>query len=327
MNQITWYHGHLLLILVPVVFLCGALLIRRFIWQKRTAHLLGSKKLLKHFSVGKKLIKALLVSLGLLFLVLALARPQTKATEQTVAQEGRDVLIALDVSRSMLAQDVSPSRIERAKHKIKRLLTYLTAERVSLMIFSGFALVQCPFTADMDAFTSFLDLADVESTSSGTTALDKALDEALKRFNATAGRQQKLMVLFTDGEDFSTNLDDIRSQAEELGLHIFIVGVGTPAGAPIPLYNEKGELKGHQENEDGVVITRLNEKFLYDLAQQTGGVYIHMTENDDDIKKLVLQIQRFKKQRLDDTTYAQKNEQYCWCAGISFLCLLTEWIL
>ncbi len=172
-------HPTLLLMLMPFVFGLGILLIRRYMWQKRTAKLLGGAKALMNFSFIRKFLKVLLLVVSLIFLVIALARPQWGEVTQTVSQEGRDVLIALDISRSMLAQDLAPSRIEAAKTKIKELLTRFTAERVSLLVFSGIALVQCPFTSDMQAFLNFLDLADVEAISTGTTAIDQALSTAI----------------------------------------------------------------------------------------------------------------------------------------------------
>ncbi len=329
---IVWYNSSVLLFLLPLCVVVGVLLLRRYLWQKRTAHMLGADHkngtLLKHFSLFRKFMKALLLLLGLVFLSLALARPQWGESQQTVAQEGRDVLIALDISRSMLAQDTTPSRIEAAKEKIKQLITRLTAERVSLMVFSGIAVVQCPFTSDTQAFLNFLDLADVEAISSGTTALDKALNSAITMFEAVPGRKQRLMILFTDGEDFSIDLSGVEKKAQELGLRIFTVGVGTPEGAPIPLYDMKGVQQGHQKDEqDKLVITRLNEQLLSQLAQQTGATYIKMTSNDDDVQELVKEVQRFEKEKFEDKTFAIKEERYMLFAGLSALLLLVEWML
>ena len=205
------------LLVVLIVAFCGALLLlRRYLWQKRISKQLGGISMLKNFSQFRKFFKMILVSMSLLLLAIALARPQWGEVSQTVSQEGRDVLIALDISRSMLAQDILPSRIEAAKKKIKELLSRLTAERVSLIVFSGIALVQCPFTSDTHAFLNFLDLADVEAVSTGTTAIDAALSTAIKTFEDVPGRASRLLILLTDGEDFSTDLLGVEAQAAKV---------------------------------------------------------------------------------------------------------------
>ncbi len=321
----TWAAGYWLLILLPLVALLGIQLLRHYLWQKRTASQLGTAQL-KHFSLPKALIKAALRFFSLLFLVLAIARPQWGSKEQTIKQEGRDVLIALDISRSMLAQDNPPSRLEAAKKKIKQLIDRLTAERVSLMVFSGIAVVQCPFTTDTGAFLSFLDMADTEAVSSGTTALDKAIDLGIKTFKNMPDRKQRIMVLFTDGEDFSTD-QEVEQRAKEAGLHVFTVGVGTPEGAPIPLYNYRGVQQGHLKDNGTTVITKLNEARLAKLAQQTNGKYVRLTSNDDDITTLVNQIHRFEKEQFDDKTFTAERDRYALFAGVSLLLLIIDWIL
>ncbi len=323
--MITWAAQSWFVLLIPLVGVLGVVFVRHYLWQKRTAHQLGSE-LLKNFSVRRAFIKTLLRFLSVLFLVLAIGRPQWGTSEQVVEQEGRDVLIALDVSRSMLAQDNKPSRLDAAKTKIKQLLDRLTAERVSLMIFSGIAVVQCPFTSDTGAFMSFLDMADVETISSGTTAIDKAVALGIKTFEDLPGRKHRIMVLFTDGEDFSTD-EKVSQQAKEAGLHLFTVGVGTPEGAPIPLYNHQGKQQGHLRDNGTTVITKLNEHRLAMLAQQTDGRYIRMEDGDNDIGTLVSEIHRFEKEKFDDMIFSSERERYALFAGLSFMFLLVEWIL
>lgn len=318
--------------LMTVLFVCviglAGLLIKRYAWQKKTAALLGGEKTLRYFSRARKRIKIMLLVSGLIFLSIALARPQWSEVKQTISQEGRDVLIALDISRSMLAQDLEPSRIQVAKSKIRDLLSKLTAERVSLLVFSGMAYVPCPFTSDMHAFLSFLDLADVEIESTGTTALDKALNVAIKTFDAVPSRKSRILILFTDGEDFSTDLIDVESKARDQGIHIFTVGVGTSEGAPIPLLDEHGNLQGHQKDAQGnVVITRLNDQLLQQLAQKTGGQYLRITKTDEDVAALIKAVQRFEKEKFDDKTFATKEERYVPFAFLSALLLLVEWMI
>ena len=183
---------------------------------------------LRNVSLSKQLLKSVLIAIGFLFLCLALLRPQWNKSEETIMQEGRDLYIALDISRSMLATDCEPNRLIFAKEKIKRLVKQLSCERVGLILFSGSAFVQCPLTSDYSAFFLYLDAVDAELISSGTTALDQAIQQALNSFAATPDRKSKLLVLFTDGEDFSNNLHDMKKAATEAQLSIFTIGVGTP---------------------------------------------------------------------------------------------------
>ena len=243
-------------------------------------------------------------------------------------QEGRDLFIALDVSRSMLARDYEPDRLNFAKKKIKRLLHTLDCERVGLLLFSGTAFVQCPLTSDHAAFTMFLDSVDVETISSGTTALDLAIKKVLEAFGQNPDRKNKLLVLYTDGEDFSSNLAGVKRQAHQEGLHIFTMGVGTPEGAPIPLLDEKGKPKGHQLDQKGaVVISRLNEGILHTLAADSGGAYIRLTQDDTDIKALMRQVQQFEKEQLEDKKFATLEEQYPYFLLISLISFALEWLL
>lgn len=303
------------------------LLGKHFVWQRKTITVLGEMNL-RNVSLMRRSLSGLLLASALVFLLLALARPQWDDLRQMVSQEGRDVLIALDISRSMLAQDMKPSRLEFAKNKIKRLVESLKAERVALMIFSGSPFIQCPFTTDTNAFMSFLDAVDVETISSGTTAFDKAIMKALEMFKAMPLHKHPLMVIVTDGEDFSGHLEGVNKQAKELGLSIFTLGIGTPEGAPIPLYTDEGVQQGHQKDENGaVVITRLHEQLLRSLAAETGAEFIKATEDGSDIRALVTGVQRFEKEKFADTSVVAKQEHYWYFAALSLLSLLLEWVV
>ncbi len=329
---ITWASAHYFFILIPLVMLTLILLIRRYVWQKSRVSLLvaphHAQRLLRHFSLSKEKVKAGLLAAALIFLALALARPQWKDKQEIVEQHGRDVLIALDISRSMLAADVPPSRLEYAKNKIKKLVQALTAERVGLIVFSGAPFVQCPLTADTSAFLTFLETTDAETISGGTTALDQAVQKALDVFSRMATKKHKLLVIFTDGEDFSLQLEGIKQKAQAMGLHIFTVGIGTPEGAPIPLLDEQGVSQGHQKDEQGrIVISRLNEGLLQKLSQESGAFYVRGTSDDKDIAALLKRIQSFEKEKFEDKRIAAKQEKYYYFAACALACMLLEWLL
>lgn len=328
-NEITWgapAHSIWLLSAVIVVLL----LCYRYKKQRTIQNFLvgANIQFLRNVSHKKQLFKCFLLSVGFLFLCIALLRPQWSKTEETVIQTGRDVYIALDISRSMLAADCKPNRLVCAKEKIKRLLKKLSCERVGLILFSGSAFVQCPLTSDYAAFNLYLDAVDAELISSGTTALDQAIRQALTSFAAVPERKSKLLVLFTDGEDFSHNLNDIKQESVDAQLSIFTVGVGTIDGAPVPLFDEHGVLIGHQKNnQGGVVISRLNEGILRALSHDAGGSYIHVTDNDDDITALVRSVNSFDKENLGDRKISRYEDQYHYFLLVSFICFVLEWLL
>jgi Ca-activated chloride channel family protein len=316
---------------LPLFFVALLLLIYRLIKKQRSVKKLTGLRLtglVRNFSVPRNIIKMVCMSLGILCLLIALLHPQWSRKEQVVSQRGRDVFIALDVSRSMLATDCAPNRLACAKEKIKKLVRSLSCERVGLILFSGSAFVQCPLTDDYGAFFMFLDQVDVETISSGTTALDQALKITLDAFAGMPKKKNKLLIIFTDGEDFSSNLRGLKQQAQEANLRIFAFGVGTSEGAPIPLFDEHGKSTGHQKDEYGkIVISRLNDGILRTLAQDAGGKYLSVTQDSSDVHQLVSSIESFEKEHLDDKSVSELEEQYQYFLLASFFLFALEWLL
>lgn len=300
--------------------------------KSKIIQLLASPKwrssLVLHASKSIFFIKTLLFIIGLAFLFIAFLRPAWGKKEEVVAQEGRDLLIALDVSKSMLAQDRVPNRLEFAKAKIKKLVNSLECERVGLIIFAGSTIVLCPLTTDYKTFFMFLDQVDAQTISSGTTALDQAIQKSIAIFEDMPTKKHKLLVMFTDGEDFSSNLAGVKSKAVNLGLTIFTLGLGTQEGAPIPLYDDHGEPLGHQKDEKGsIVISRLNEGILKALARETGGSYLLAQDNNDDIHTLIQQVQHYEREAIEDKRFSNLIERYSYFVGASLVCFALEWLL
>lgn len=329
MSGIHWaaMHNVWYFLSAGIVFL---LLIVRYQKKKEAQKVLvgNNHEFLKNISSQKQIVKMVLMTIGVLFLCIALLRPQWDKSEDTIMQEGRDLYIALDISRSMLATDCVPNRLTFAKEKIKRLVKKLSCERVGLILFSGSAFVQCPLTCDYGAFFLYLDAVDAELISSGTTALDQAIRQALNSFAAIPDRKSKLLALFTDGEDFSHNLHDIKQEAVDAHLSIFTLGVGTPEGAPVPIFDAHGKLIGHQKDkQENVVISRLNEDILHTLSQDAGGSYIRAVDGDDDIAMFIRLVNSFDKEMLAERKHSRYEDQYHYFLLISFICFVLEWLL
>lgn len=306
------------------------ILVHRLLKTKRVVFaLVGTHvALLKNYSYKRHVVRIFLFAIALISFFIAFLRPQWHEKEHAVEHQGREVLVALDISKSMCAADCSVNRLHAAKEKIKLLVKALDSERVGLILFSGMAFLHCPFTADYYAFESFLDIVSVESFSTGTTAFDVALAEALRVFERTPSKKTRVCVLFTDGEDFSSQLDRIKDQARQEEMRIVAVGVGTTYGAPIPDLDARGIQQGHITDEQGaIVISRLNEESLSLLASDIGGCYVRMTEDLSDIEKIKKYIMSFETDVFEDKMVIQKEDQYSWFALVSFLALFIEWFL
>jgi len=317
---------------LPVLCIPVALYVYDLLKKRALIRMIAPQKVrslvLSNFSPLKKIMKTLCGIGGLACLWLALARPAVPEKVTTVGQEGRDLLIAIDISRSMLAQDRAPNRLTFAKQKIRELIEQLQVERVGLIVFSGSTFVQCPLTHDYGAFLMYLDQLDVETISSGTTAIDQAIICALDAFEVVGDRKHKLLALFTDGEDFSSNLSAVKRQAQEQNMHIFTIGVGTTQGAPIPLYDIRGNNIGHQKDGRGsIVISRLNEGILKNLANDSGGQYLLATEDAHDVMQIARSVATFEKERLYDASCQQVVEYYHYPLVASFIFYALEFVL
>lgn len=328
--KITWGALQRLPLIIVPFFIAGVLIYRRVKILHRASFLTGIKfrHLITKNSTILSNIKVALYVMGLFFFIIALFKPMWDKKEETMMQEGRDLFIALDVSRSMLAQDCLPDRLTCAKQKIKQLVQSLESQRVALILFSGSAFVQCPLTSDYGAFFMFLDQVDVETISSGTTAIDQALKITLETIKTMAPKKHKLLALFTDGEDFSTHLSALKQNVIKENLKLFTFGVGSEQGAPIPLYDQRGVMIGHQKDvQSKIVISRLNNTLLESLAFDAGGVYIKMTENSDDIAHVTKTLNSLEKEAIEEKKVSHVQDRYYYPLFMSFFCLMVEWIV
>lgn len=315
-------------LLVGVIGLLYFSVTKKETWISKLVHKKWQTLLLKNYSQKTNRIKTGLLIVASLFIFLALLRPQWDDKEHSVAQEGRELFIALDISRSMLVEDIKPNRLTFAKSKIKRLLQLMPTDRVGLLVFSGDAVVQCPLTRDVGAFTMFLDQVDVESISLGTTSLENVIRKTLKTFSQMPARKNKILAIFTDGEDFSQDLSTLKEEAKEIGLHIFTYGVGTQQGGPVPIVDDTGNVTGYEQNEQkNVVISSLNPAMLQSLAYATDGKYISPTQSEEDLSELTKYVEQYEKEMFEDKELTKKEDRFSYFLGISFICLLLEWLL
>lgn len=283
----------------------------------------GKFKAWKNFSYLREKIKSILLLFSLILLAIVIARPQIKEETKTGKSEVRDLIIVLDISRSMLAQDIKPNRLEVAKQKIHEIVDMLPAYHLGLILFSGDAFVQVPITKDKDTFFSFLKDVDVETISSGTTNVAVALEKAINQLKKIDNASTKTIVLITDGEDFSEDASQVLANIRKDNLTVLTLGVGTITGAPIPIYNGQKKIEGYQKDRAGnIVITKLGEDFLYNLSKESGGLYAQVTSDTSDVQKIVNQLNRLSKKREVVEKNISVQEKYHLFGFLSLIFLL-----
>ena len=228
-------------------------------------------------SRGRPLVQTALETAGLALLAVALAQPQCGSHTEVVKRTGVDVVVALDASRSMLARDVQPSRIERARLELITLLDQLKGDRVGLVVFAGSAFIQSPLTTDYDAAKLFLRAVDPREMPQGGTDIGGALElcrEVLE--NGGGASRDRVIVLLSDGEDFGGDVDRAVAELKAAGIRVFAVGIGSESGEPIPLLDESGAVTGYKKDANGnTVLTRLDKADLARIAEATGGELFH----------------------------------------------------
>jgi len=271
----------LLLLLVPI--LVGLFLVLSY-QQRRAWEVLADpsfkQRIVPGYSPGRRKIKFFLKILALLFLILSLMGPQWGSHEEEVRMRGVNIMLLVDVSDSMLAQDLQPSRLERERRKLKDLLKMLSGDRVGLVAFAGRSFLLSPLTADYGTLDRYIDDLSPETIPVKGTDLAGALSLALK--SLPEGDEGKAIVLLTDGEDHSEKMEKVLQEIKSRNIKLFVLGVGTPEGAPIP--EKGGGFKSTQVGE--MVVSKLKEGFLKDLALETEGAYARTVSSDNDLQEL-----------------------------------------
>lgn len=331
MEHIIW-GGLSRLVYFPVFLVLIVILLNAYIFQRSRVRQLAHKNnrniLLPTFSRARQKVKTGLLIISVLSIALAILQPQWGKKEEHVMQQGRDLLVLLDVSRSMAACDIKPSRLEFVKLKVRKLLDQLTFERVGLILFSGSAFVQTPLTSDYPTFKRFLHDVSIESVSSGTTNIGAALETAVQVFKRSKNRKHKQVLLITDGEDFASDMTRVGLQVKEENITVMAWGVGSERGAPVPVFDQTGRQIGHEKDEQGnIILTKLDRVNLEQISQDINGSYYQLTQSDGDIRDISRDLQKIEKEDLGEKELSEYHERYPIFLGIAWLCLLLEWIL
>lgn len=267
--------------------------------------------------------KAAFIVLTMFFFILALAQPRWGYEWEDLKQEGVDIVVAVDVSHSMLATDIKPSRLERARHEVADLIGMLEGDRIGLVAFAGTAFLQCPLTLDYNAATMFLNVLDTDLIPVQGTAVGAALRTAVDAFSDLE-KKSKAVILITDGEDHEGNALAAAQYAKEQGVKVFVIGIGGPEGAPIP---DPQRGRGFKRDAQGeIVLTRLDETVLQQVAVQTGGSYVRSVLGDMDLNKIYLEDikHRVEKKELRSTRRKRWQERFQWLIAFGLLFMVAE---
>ena len=283
-------------------------------------------KLTHNVSWRRQYAKYGLATAGLLFLFLALTAPRFGTKMAMAQRRGVDVVVLLDVSRSMRAQDVVPSRMQRAKYQIGQLLDGMHGDRVALIVFAGQAFVQCPLTLDYAAIDMFIDIVDTDTIPVQGTAIGDALDLAISSFEEE-DKQHRVVVLFTDGEDHLGDPLAVAERAAEVGVRVFAVGVGTPEGELIPGDAGDGDdltASYHKDSRGQYVKTRLDEETLKRVALTTEGDYYRSSLGGGEIGAIIENIAQMDQREFGAFRFAQYEERYQIPLLLALLCFSVE---
>lgn len=259
--------------------------------------------------------------------VIAMARPQFGTRVETVRRRGFDVMVAIDVSNSMLSEDIAPNRLAKAKFTVSELINRLDGDRVGLVAFAGQAFVQSPLTLDYAAAHLFLNAMEPDMVSVQGTDLGAALSTALDGFQSSRS-EQRILLVFTDGEDHEGAVDEAVERAREQGVRIFTVGLGTQGGVPVPAFDAQGRRAGFLRDENGNAVTsRLDEATLARIAERTGGTYYRATPRGSELDDLVRTLTGTGGQELEAKQVTRFEEQFQIFLGLGLLLLVAEMLI
>lgn len=307
---------------VIIVWLVAFKKRRQLLKQFAGAGLLPELTRTVHWNV--KVWKSVLITVGIIFMIIALIGPQWGFHWQEIKRQGVDIIIALDVSKSMLAEDIKPNRLERAKLAIQDLVPRLKGDRIGLIAFAGSGFVQCPLTVDYGAFLLALDDLSVNTIPRGGTALSLSIRESLRAFKASSSKS-KALIIISDGESLEGNPIAAAKEAAENEVTIYTIGIGTAEGELIPILDEFGSPAFLKDREGKTVKSRLDEATLQQVALAFNGSYIKATLTDFGLERIYNErIRQMEPQEFESSMKKQHNHKYQWPLAVAFILLAVE---
>ncbi|WP_456424534.1 vWA domain-containing protein [Lutibacter sp.] len=327
MYQIEEPTYFLYLAIIPVIFVMFLIV---FWWKKRTQKQFTNSNLIEKLSpeksTFKSFLKIIVVSLGLAFLVISLANPKMGTKLETIKRQGVDIVFALDVSKSMLAEDIAPSRLDKAKQIITKIIDNLGSDRVGIIVYAGNAYPLLPITTDHAAAKMFLQNANPDMVSSQGTAINEAIERALTYYDDNE-QTNRFLFIVSDGEDHAENNFSAINQAVREGIKTYTIGVGTEDGGPIPLKNITGEITYKKDSKGEVVITKMKAQTLQDIADKGKGKYINGNKTQETINTVSDLLLKAEKNEFETKQFSDYKDQFQWFIGFGLLFLIIDVLL
>ena len=311
-----------LIFLIPFFFILQALVLKL---RRRRIRRFGDEELVRQlmpsYSVSRIWVNLTLFSIGFFFFVIGLSRPQIGAKLKEHETKGAEIMIALDVSNSMLAEDYSPNRLERAKLAISRLVDKLRDDRIGLIVFAGNSFVQLPITTDYVSAKMFLNTISTGSVPIQGTAIGEAINTAIRSFSAQSEKSRAIIII-TDGENHEDDPVAAAAQAAEMGVRVFTIGVGSPEGKPIPM---DGSLL--KDRDGNIVVTRLDESVLQEVAKAGNGLYVRAGNSEFGLNPIIDDIRRMEDERYSSIVFEEFDEQFMYFMAIALLFFVLEMLV
>jgi Ca-activated chloride channel family protein len=316
-----------LLFLLPLL---GLLFFYNLYWKRKKKKEFGDlesvKKLSPESSVFKPVLKLVVILVAFAGLIFGLVNPKIGTKMETVKREGIDIVFAMDVSKSMLAEDIAPSRLEKSKQLVSQIINQLGNDRIGIVAYAGSAFPVLPITSDYSVAKMFLQSMSPGMVSSQGTSLDEAIKLSATYFDDKS-KTSKLLILVSDGEDHSEGAKVAAEEANKQGMRIITIGVGTEKGGTIPL-KSNGVLQGYQrDNNDEVVITKLNQAGLEEIAKATKGGYVNGTNTKEVLEYIKNSLNTIQKTEFEATQMADFQSQFQWFLGFAFVLLFVDLFL
>lgn len=309
---------------IPIMML--VYLVLQF-WKKRTQKKFADKQLLKRLSPNKSgfktAMKVLVLSLAFGSLAIALVNPKIGTKLETVKREGVDIVFAVDVSKSMLAEDIAPNRLEKSKQLVTQIINNLAGDRVGIIAYAGKAFPQLPITTDYASAKMFLQGMNTDMLSSQGTAIDEAI-ELSKTYYDDEQQTNRVLIIISDGEDHSEMSENVAAEANEEGIRIFTIGVGDVKGGPIPIKRNGVVLNYKKDNAGETVITKLDEDTLKKIAEEANGTYINGRNTNEVVETITDILNGMDKQEYEAKQFADFKDQFQWFLGLAIFFLFID---
>jgi Ca-activated chloride channel homolog len=299
-------------------------------WRKKAMNHFGElsliQKLFPDYSRARIIYKFILVLLAYIFVIIGIADPQIGSKLEEVKRQGVDIMIALDVSNSMKAEDIRPNRLERAKQAISKLINKLQNDRIGIIVFAGKAYTQLPITTDYGAAKLFLSTIDSDIIPTQGTAIGDAIDLAVEAFPKDE-MKNKAVVVITDGENHEDDAISAARHADSAGVIVHTIGMGSPSGGPIPVYYNGAQVDYKKDNAGNVVVTKLDESLLQQIAAAGNGVFVRASNSEDGLREILNQINKMQKKNYGSKLYTDYEDRFQYFLGIALILLLLELLL